>query len=158
MITRPIDVRDPLFARKLELYTNQQNQANENKQLHDKYVAYERDWVVAQTQNARQGLPVVPASAPPLQNVYNDDYTVSHPPFLDLHTPTVDPKDVIPPPNPFGPGSGPGFGGVNPTGATSDLNAIMVALTMVLQDLQDIKTALGLGAPVPAKAPSRRKK
>lgn len=152
MITRPVDVRDPLFARKLALYTSQQGQALENRNLHDAYAAYAKDWLAAQTQNARQGIPVVPASPPPLQNVYNDDYTVSHPPFPDLRTPTVDPKDVVPPQNPFGPGSGPGFGGVNPGGATADLAAIMGALTLVLQDLAEIKDALSLRtAPVSLK-------
>lgn len=141
----------------MALYDAQQGQATENRNLHDKYVLYAKDWLTAQTQNARQGIPIVPASEPPLQNVYNDDYSVSHPPFPDLKKPVVDPKDVIPPQNPYGPGSGTGFGGINPGGQTNDTNAMMAALSQILKDMQAIKSALGIGAPPPPTQKARKK-
>lgn len=145
MINFPTDVRDTNFVFKANWFSSQNHQAAENQKVHDEYVKYSAQWIAANTKQLQQGLPLLEQPKPvPLQTIYNDDFTISHPPFADLVLPSIDPKDVIPTQNPFGAGSGTGFAGIAPTSATNDSTMTLMMLSHLVQVVDAIAKKVGV--------------
>ena len=70
------------------LFHNQATEAAQNQAVHDKYVSDKSNWNLQTPTNIALGLAPAPAPVMPLQTIYNDDGSVSNPPFPDL-TPCV---------------------------------------------------------------------
>lgn len=144
MIAFPTDVRDKDFVFKANWFSSQNHQAADNLKVHDEYVKYSAQWIAANTKQLQQRLPLLEQPKPvPLQTVYTDDFTIIHPPFTDLVLPSIDPKDVIPTQNPFGAGSGTGFAGVSPTGATTDSQMTLMMLSHLVQVMDAVAKKVG---------------
>lgn len=144
MIPFPTDVRDPKFVEKLNWWDAQNKQDAANKKIHDEYLQYSANYLAQETHDAELGLTVDPPKPLPVMTIYNDDMTISHQPFPDLKLPMIDPRAGKPT-------TGPGFGSLNPTGATVDAQATLLMLQHVVQELQAaradiaaIKSKLGL--------------
>lgn len=144
MIAFPTDVRDKDFVFKANWFSSQSHQAADNQKVHDEYVKYSATWIASNIKQLQQGLPLLEQPKPvPLQTIYNDEFTISHPAFADLVLPSIDPKDVFPTQNPFGAGSGTGFAGVSPTGATTDSQMTLMMLSHLVQVVDAIAKKVG---------------
>jgi hypothetical protein len=136
MIPFPTDVRDPKFVDKINWLSAQQKQDQANQKTHDEYQQYAANWLAANTQEARLGHPITEPKPVPPMTVYNDDFTISHPPFPDLSAPMIDPSVAKPT-------TGPGFQGINPTGPTNESQAMLAMLAHIIQELDAIKAKVG---------------
>jgi hypothetical protein len=138
MISKPTDVRDPEYALRYMLWSRQQGQAQENQHVRDLYEGYSKNWVEAQTQNAQNGRPVEPPQVLPVMTVYEDDGTVSHPPFPGLTLPALDPRSIAPAPLHAG------FGDPGPSQPSTETQATWLMLQLILQRLDTIAKKLGV--------------
>ena len=66
------------------LFHNQATEAAQNQAVHDKYVSDKSNWILQTPTNIALGLQAATPPVMPTQTIYNDDGTVSHPPFTDL--------------------------------------------------------------------------
>lgn len=136
MTTRPTDVRDPNYVVKLNLYVNQLHQDDVNKQVHDAWVAKATDWQARNQHNKELQLPVESPLVLPTMTIWHDDGTVDHPLFPDLKLPVL--VDATPTT---------GTGGFRPPDLAlppDRIDGIVLALGLVLHDLDAMKLALGV--------------
>lgn len=101
MIARPVDVMDPNYLTLLNLFNSQQKQAAANLKTHDEFLQLADNWKRLAQKQLDYGLPVPLPPVPPAMTVIHDDGSISHPPFADLRTPSLDPV-TSPPVSMFG--------------------------------------------------------
>lgn len=94
MIPFPMNPRDPNYIRDLNIFSKQQGQDAENSKTLTEWKQKASNWAQAGQNAIDEGLQTlaqVMATAPalPQMNVYNDDGTVSHPPFPGVTLPNV---------------------------------------------------------------------
>ncbi len=133
MLSRPTNVFSPDFSAQLTLWSNQQKQDAVNRKIHDEWLVQAANWILQNEQNRNLNLPIAPAPTLPLMTIYEDDGTVSHPPFPDLRTP------ILPPVTPAGSGS---IKSDNPPPDRTD--ALLLLAQMLLTDVEAIKKKLGV--------------
>lgn len=82
------------YAVQFTLWNNQRTQDAQNKVTHDAYIGAQNFWIEQETSRQDKGLPIDDRPIPvvPMQTIYNDDGSISHPPFSDLKI------TVLPPP------------------------------------------------------------
>jgi hypothetical protein len=93
MIAAPQWLVTPDYFAQLQIYSNQSNQAANNQKVHDAYIGAQQNYNVQAPSQLAAGQPLPAIPQVPLQTIYNDDGTVSHPPFPDL-TPCVPPSPI----------------------------------------------------------------
>lgn len=97
MIAKPTDVRDPLFAEKLQLWDNQRKQDDANAKVKTEWLQAVDNWRRKAEQDQALGLPIDTAPALPKMTVWHDDGQEDHPPFPDLKVPVLSPPPVVVP-------------------------------------------------------------
>ena len=129
MIARPTDTHSAEYNSLILLFSNQQKQAAANQKTHDEYLQRAASWISENTQHRAYKLPLTPVPGLPLQTVYEDDGSISTPPFPDLVLP------VLPPDVSTGVGPG-GFhttppGGIPPT----EIQSALILLNLICDKL-----------------------
>ena len=82
---------DAAYTNNVMLYHNQAGQVAKNLAVHDAFVQAKANWILQNTQNQGLGLTLSTPPPVPVQTIYNDDGSISNPPFTDL-TPAVLPE------------------------------------------------------------------
>jgi hypothetical protein len=133
MVARPTGILDAQGLEQLQTWANQQQQVAANQATHDAYLGACSNYVVQYNGQlaAKQPLPEAPVM--PMQTVYNDDGTISHPPFPDL-------TQITPPAAPPAPTQTI----ANPNPPMDRTDALILLVQQVLSELDAIKAALAI--------------